>query len=494
MQVLVQYSCMHRRGYKSVSTELKTSKSRPKTPKRNSRILSHSRLARRAAAAKGKSRAFDGPADTMGWASKGRAPPPLSLGAGMSSSLDDCMRTGSCPWLLSILLSVSGALALVALAACVCVFRYRAALQKLQRRNVEATSSNEVTTRVAPPENFSGQQVLPSVDESANMVSALDPGTGLHTFFGIRRSWLVWPRTSPSEDDEIISISYDLSTTDKSSEPGAFDSGSDAREEQPESPGVSTPRGTLRHRLGAHFSSRRQAATEGLPSDHQARRAEYKAAKRTLRDFERAFESQHSRKPRYKKDWDPVYDVYLRYEALRREESPRSAEHAVGHAMVLSRPRAELSAELIVAAATAAAETTAAAAAAAASIPAPRGGQNLGAYIGVPKKVPSKGVAAAYLEPTCVLASSAPRHCASPLTSPLGHRDSGAGVGAHVVDAEVRAAPEFGHEVGSRTSARAERAKKEAALSDARCGPSQQLARTCDRCGRRACTCERLSL
>ena len=173
---------------------------------------------------------------------------------------------------------------------------------------------------------------------------------------------------------------------------------------------------------------------------------------------------------------------------------PRSAEHAVGHAMVLSRPRAELSAELIVAAATAAAETTAAAAAAAASIPAPRGGQNLGAYIGVPKKVPSKGVAAAYLEPTCVLASSAPRHCASPLTSPLGHRDSGAGVGARVVDAEVRAAPEFGHEVGSRTSARAERAKKEAALSDARCCPSQQLARTCDRCGRRACTCERLSL
>ena len=401
------------------------------------------------------------------------------------------MRTGSCPWLLRALLSVSAALALVALAACVCVFRYRAALQKLQKSSVEATSSTKVTTQVANPENFSGHQVLPSV-ESANMTSALDPGTGLHTFLGIRRSWLVWPRTIPSDDDEIISISYDLSTTDKSSEPGAFDnaidSGSDAREEQPESPGVSTPRGTLRHRLGAHFSSRRQAATEGLPSDHQARRAEYKAAKRTLRDFERAFESQHSRKPRYKKDWDPVYDVYLRYEALRREESPRSAEHAV----VLSRPRAEL----IVAAATSAAATTAAAAAAA-SIPAPRGGQNLGhnlvACIGVPKTASIAGAAAAYLQPTCVLASSAPRHCASPLVTPLGHRDSGAGVGARVVDAEVRAAPEIGHEIGSR-SARAERAKKEAALSDARSGPSRQLARTCDRCGRRACTCERLSL
>ena len=406
------------------------------------------------------------------------------------------MRTGSCPWLLRALLSVSAALALVALAACVCVFRYRAALQKLQKSSVEATNSTKVTTQVANPENFSGHQVLPSV-ESANMTSALDPGTGLHTFLGIRRSWLVWPRTIPSDDDEIISISYDLSTTDKSSEPGAFDnaidSGSDAREEQPESPGVSTPRGTLRHRLGAHFSSRRQAATEGLPSDHQARRAEYKAAKRTLRDFERAFESQHSRKPRYKKDWDPVYDVYLRYEALRREESPRSAEHAV----VLSRPRAEL----IVAAATSAAATTAAAA----SIPAPRGGQNLGhnlgqnlghnlvACIGVPKTASIAGAAAAYLQPTCVLASSAPRHCASPLVTPLGHRDSGAGVGARVVDAEVRAAPEIGHEIGSR-SARAERAKKEAALSDARSGPSRQLARTCDRCGRRACTCERLSL
>jgi len=379
------------------------------------------------------------------------------------------MRTGSCPWLLRALLSVSAALALVALAACVCVFRYRAALQKLQKSSVEATSSTKVTTQVANPENVSGQQVLPSVESANMMSSALDPGTGLHTFLGIRRSWLVWPRTIPSDDDEIISISYDLSTTDKSSEPGAFDnafdSGSDAREEQPESPGVSTPRGTLRHRLGAHFSSRRQAATEGLPSDHQARRAEYKAAKRTLRDFERAFESQHSRKPRYKKDWDPVYDVYLRYEALRREESPRSAEHAV----VLSRPRAEL----IVAAATSAAATTAAAASAA-SIPAPP---------------------AAYLQPTCVLASSAPRHCASPLVTPLGHRDSGAGVGARVVDAEVRAAPEIGHEIGSR-SARAERAKKEAALSDARSGPSRQLARTCDRCGRRACTCtcERLSL
>ena len=402
------------------------------------------------------------------------------------------MRTGSCPWLLRALLSVSAALALVALAACVCVFRYRAALQKLQKSSVEATSSTKVTTQVANPENFSGQQVLPSVESANMMSSALDPGTGLHTFLGIRRSWLVWPRTIPSDDDEIISISYDLSTTDKSSEPGAFDnaidSGSDAREEQPESPGVSTPRGTLRHRLGAHFSSRRQAATEGLPSDHQARRAEYKAAKRTLRDFERAFESQHSRKPRYKKDWDPVYDVYLRYEALRREESPRSAEHAV----VLSRPRAEL----IVAAATSAAATTAAAAAAA-SIPAPRGGQNLGqnlvACIWVPKTASIAGAAAAYLQPTCVLASSAPRHCASPLVTPLGHRDSGAGVGARVVDAEVRAAPEIGHEIGSR-SARAERAKKEAALSDARSGPSRQLARTCDRCGRRACTCERLSL
>jgi hypothetical protein len=71
-----------------------------------------------------------------------------------------------------------------------------------------------------------------------------------------------------------------------------------AREEQPESPGVSTPRGTLRHRLGAHFSSRRQAATEGLPSDHQARRAEYKAAKRTLRDFEPTFSSSNTQKSR----------------------------------------------------------------------------------------------------------------------------------------------------------------------------------------------------
>ena len=59
------------------------------------------------------------------------------------------MRTGSCPWLLRALLSVSAALALVALAACVCVFRYRAALQKLQKSSVEATSSTKVTTQVA---------------------------------------------------------------------------------------------------------------------------------------------------------------------------------------------------------------------------------------------------------------------------------------------------------------------------------------------------------
>jgi len=43
----------------------------------------------------------------------------------------------------------------------------------------------------------------------------------------------------------------------------------------------------------------------------------HKATKAALREFESAFELQHGRRPRTKRDWLPVYADYKRYEALR---------------------------------------------------------------------------------------------------------------------------------------------------------------------------------
>ena len=49
-------------------------------------------------------------------------------------------------------------------------------------------------------------------------------------------------------------------------------------------------------------------------------RAEHKRMKARLREYELAFEQQHGRKPRKKKDWQPVFEEYERYAALREAE------------------------------------------------------------------------------------------------------------------------------------------------------------------------------
>ena len=49
-------------------------------------------------------------------------------------------------------------------------------------------------------------------------------------------------------------------------------------------------------------------------------RREHKAVKAKLREYEVAFEAQHGRKPRKRKDWEPVIDDYEKYAALREEE------------------------------------------------------------------------------------------------------------------------------------------------------------------------------
>ena len=54
--------------------------------------------------------------------------------------------------------------------------------------------------------------------------------------------------------------------------------------------------------------------------DANSIRAEHKRVKSRLREYELAFEQQHGRKPRKKKDWQPVFEEYERYAALREAE------------------------------------------------------------------------------------------------------------------------------------------------------------------------------
>ena len=49
-------------------------------------------------------------------------------------------------------------------------------------------------------------------------------------------------------------------------------------------------------------------------------RAEHKAVKARLREYEIAFEAEHGVKPRKRRDWAPVIDEYERYSQLREEE------------------------------------------------------------------------------------------------------------------------------------------------------------------------------
>lgn len=123
------------------------------------------------------------------------AEPSAPPGAPGPSSSSDCITSGTCPWLFPLLLSSSAVLALVAVAACACVFRYRRALRKLQRRS-EETSAAELPTRAANLASFSSQRALPPMDETA----AIDNGAGLLPFLGLH----LW---SPPQSDMMPCLS-----------------------------------------------------------------------------------------------------------------------------------------------------------------------------------------------------------------------------------------------------------------------------------------------
>lgn len=57
-------------------------------------------------------------------------------------------------------------------------------------------------------------------------------------------------------------------------------------------------------------------------------RAEHKAVKARLRDYENAFEKEHGRKPRKKRDWAPVMELYEQYETLKLEEKALETSNA----------------------------------------------------------------------------------------------------------------------------------------------------------------------
>ena len=81
------------------------------------------------------------------------------------------------------------------------------------------------------------------------------------------------------------------------------------------------------HRNSASSSMRRSLPGQPLRIDPTPEvqdlasiRAEHKAIKGRLREYEIAFEERHGRKPRKKKDWAPVFSDFERYASLRETE------------------------------------------------------------------------------------------------------------------------------------------------------------------------------
>ena len=62
------------------------------------------------------------------------------------------------------------------------------------------------------------------------------------------------------------------------------------------------------------------AAHDEHAGDANAIRNEHKAIKARLREYELEFEAQHGRKPKKKKEWQPVIVEYERYAVLREAE------------------------------------------------------------------------------------------------------------------------------------------------------------------------------
>ena len=74
--------------------------------------------------------------------------------------------------------------------------------------------------------------------------------------------------------------------------------------------------------LGGEEAAAQKAAS--IAAEHnkslESIRAEHMQIKAQLRDYELAFQAEHGRRPRKKKDWHPVFQEYERYAALREAE------------------------------------------------------------------------------------------------------------------------------------------------------------------------------